>query len=357
MKVNLPVIIGPQPGYLSNSSIVNSTARPDGWDLRKLLAPESVAIIGASERPESPGSVVILNMLRGNFSGRIYPVNPRYEKIHGIPTFPNIAEIPEKVDCAVICINASMVPAILNEAGAADAGSAVIFASGFRETGEAGAKLQSEIREIALACNMPFCGPNCIGPVNFLTGFSGFSANVPGDPEQGNISAVSQSGSVAIALLNSGRGIHFRTLVSSGNEAAVTIEDYLEYFVADEGTRVILAFVEAFRNIPKLRAVAARARALGKVIAVVKVGRTKAAQHTVATHTGALAGDDVVIDALLRQIGIIRARDLNELLETATLFRRVQPQPVTASVWSRFRAERSACCPTCAMVFDYNCPP
>ncbi|MCZ6671870.1 MAG: acetate--CoA ligase family protein, partial [Verrucomicrobia bacterium] len=294
------------------------------WDLKKLLAPKSVAVIGASERFESPGSVVILNMKSGNYRGRIYPINPRYESIHGIPAFKSISDLPEKPDCALICVNAGLVPVLLREAAEAGAGSAVIYASGFSETGESGATLQSEIRQIAETFNLPFCGPNCIGAVNFLNGFGGFSAHVPTDTIPGNVSAVCQSGSVAIALLNSGRGIHFRYLVSSGNEAAVTIEDYLEYLIEDKGTDVILGFVESFKNIPKLRAVAACARDRGKTIAVVKIGRTKAAQRTVVTHTGALAGEDPIIDAVLKQIGIIRARDLNELLETATLFRRLQ---------------------------------
>ena len=294
-------------------------------NLQKLLSPESVAVIGASERYESPGSVVILNMLGRKFSGQIYPINPRYESIHGINTFKSVSELPEPPDCVLICVNAGMVPGLLREAAEAGAGAAVIYASGFKETRESGADLQAEIEAISKKYELPFCGPNCIGPVNFLTGFTGFSANVPTDYSPGNVSAVCQSGSVAIALLNSGRGIDFRYLISSGNEAAVSVEDYFDYLLDDEGTDVVLGFVESFKAISKLRRVAAKARRRGKTIALVKVGRTEFAQRTVVSHTGALAGEDSVIDALLNQIGIVRSLDLNELLETAILFRSLPP--------------------------------
>ena len=285
------------------------------------MAPNSVAVIGASERYESPGSVVILNMLSRKFAGSIYPINPKYETIHGISTFKSVSELPEKPDCVLICVNANMVPHLLREAAKGGAGSAVIYASGFTETGQDGATLQAEIKEISEEFSIPFCGPNCIGPVNFLSGFGGFSANLPSDYSPCNVSAVCQSGSVAIALLNSGRGIDFRYLVSSGNEASVTIEDYFEFLIKDDGTKVVLGFVESFKNIPKLKKVAALARERGKIIALVKIGRTAFAQRTVISHTGALAGEDKVIDALLKKIGIVRAGDLNELLEVGTLFR------------------------------------
>jgi acetate---CoA ligase (ADP-forming) len=300
-------------------------------NLNKLLSPESVAVIGASERYESPGSVVILNMLGRNFSGSIYPINPKYDTIHGLPAFKSFHDLPETPDCVLICVNARMVVPILREVAEGGAGAAVIYASGFQETGEDGKQLQAEIKKISETYNMPFCGPNCIGPVNFLNGFGGFSANLPEPYFPGNVSAVCQSGSVAIALLNSGRGIHFRYLVSSGNEASVTVEDYFDYLLDDDGTEVVLGFVESFKNIPKLQQVAARARKMKKTIALVKVGRTPFAQRTVLSHTGALAGEDVVINTMLSKIGIIRVQDLNELLETAELFRRLSP-PVGSRV-------------------------
>lgn len=293
--------------------------------LLKLLSPKSVAVIGASERYESPGSVVILNMQRRNFEGAIYPVNPKYGNIHGLKSYKSIQELPEAPDCVLICVKAGLVPVMLREAAEFGAGAAVIYASGFKETGESGAELQEELIKISKTYDIPFCGPNCIGPVNFVSGFSGFSANVPEEYSPGKVSAICQSGSVAIALLNSGRGIHFRYLISSGNEASVTVEDYIDFLIEDEGTEVILGFVESFKNIPKLQEVACRARQAGKTICLVKVGRTEFSQKTVASHTGALAGEDKVIDAVLKQSGIIRCGDLNELLESSVLFSSLKP--------------------------------
>ena len=266
-------------------------------------------------------------MLTRKFSGRIFPINPKYDSIHGVDAYQSVRDLPETPDCVLICVNAGLVPSLLREAAEAGARSAVIYASGFQETGDDGATLQAEIAEISKNFEMPFCGPNCIGPVNFVTGFGGFSANLPDDYTPGNVSAVCQSGSVAIALLNSGRGLHFRYLISSGNEASVSVEDYFEYLLEDEGTDVIIGFIESFKNIPKLRVVAQRAREVGKPLIVLKVGRTEFAQRTVLSHTGALAGEDAILDALFLQDSIVRSQDLNELLEAATLFGQIKPPP------------------------------
>ena len=289
-------------------------------NLRYLLSPDSVAVVGASKRPGSPGSMAILNMLERGYSGNLYPINPKYKEVHGIPCYENMAHLPEKVDCVIICVPAAGVPSILNLAVEAGSRSAIVYASGFAETGKTGADLQRELRKIAKRNVMPVCGPNCIGLVNFKSEFGGLSATVPPELHKGRVSAVYQSGSVAIALLNNGRGIEFNRVVSSGNEAVVTVEDYLEFFLEDEDTDVVLGFVEAFQNISKLRAVAAKARKLGKPIILLKVGQSSLARRTVASHTGRLAGSNAVLDALLKQCGIVRVRDLDELLETATLF-------------------------------------
>ncbi len=293
----------------------------DGFNLGYLLSPESVAVIGASKRPGSPGNVAISNLNRLGFSGRIFPVNPKYEELLGIRCYGDISSVPENVDCALICLPSAVVPESLEKAAKAGARSAIIYASGFAETGDTGRDLQKALKQIANAYSLPICGPNCIGLVNFKNGFGGLSAAVSSELSTGRISAVCQSGSVAIAFLNSGRGLDFHHVVSSGNEAIVTVEDYIEYFIEDEETDVVLAFVESFRNIPKLRAVAARSRESGKPIIVLKVGRSLLAQRTVASHTGALAGVDAVLNALCRQCGIIRVTDMNEMLETASLFR------------------------------------
>ena len=213
-----------------------------------------------------------------------------------------------------------MTPDFLEKAGQAGARSAIVYASGFGETGEDGIAQQNDLQKVAKKYSMPVCGPNCIGLANFKNGFGGLSATVPPSLKPGRVSAVCQSGSVGIALLNNGRGIEYHYMVTSGNEAVVTAEDYIEFFLRDEETAVVLAFIESFRNIPKLRRAAALARDCGKPIIVLKVGRSLLSQRTVASHTGALAGADKALDALFRQCGIIRVQNINEMLETASLF-------------------------------------
>lgn len=288
--------------------------------LKHLIEPTSVAVVGASERPGSLGGASLRNLLKANYSGRLYPINPRYQEVFGIPCYSGWEQVPEAVDCAIICTPAHTVPGLLDEAGRAEARSAIVFASGFAETGNEGQQLQDELKAVATNWGIPLCGPNCLGLVSFTDRFMGFGAPMTVEMTLGRISAVCQSGSVAIALLNSGRGLHYRTVVSSGNEAIVTLEDYLEFFIEDEGTDTIMAFVEGFRNVPKLRSLATRALAKGKPIIVVKVGRSSAGRRAAIAHTGALAGADRVLDALLKQLGIIRVLDLDEMLEAAALF-------------------------------------
>ena len=205
-------------------------------DLNCLLCPRSIAIIGASKRPQSPGNVAIGNLLKQGYSGRIYPINPKYEEVLGIACFDDISRLPESVDCVLICLPSALAPVFLEKAGQAGARSAIVYASGFAETGEDGRALQNELKNLAKKYSMPVCGPNCIGLANFKNGFGGLSATVPPRLKPGRVSAVCQSGSVGIALLNNGRGIEYHYMVTSGNEAVVTAEDYIEFFLHDEET-------------------------------------------------------------------------------------------------------------------------
>ena len=292
--------------------------------LKKLIEPSAVALVGASERPFSLGETTLKNLIDAGYEGKLYPINPKYDQIAGLPCYAGWAEIPEPVDCAIFCTPAHTVPGLLDEAGEAGVRAAVVFASGFAETGDEGRELQIALKQAADRWGIALCGPNCLGLINFPNRFTGYSAPMAFESSTGRISAVCQSGSIALALLNNGRGLQYRAIVSSGNEAVNSIEDYLEFFVKDSATDVVLAFVEGFRNIPKLREVASLARKKAKPIIVLKVGRSAAGRQAAVAHTGALAGADTVLDALLKQLGIIRVRDLDELLETALLFDRVR---------------------------------
>src|SRR3972149_7042386 len=295
-------------------------------DLRSLIRPASIAVVGASPRPLSSGFITLNNLVHSGYSGRVYAVNPKYDKVLGVEGYDSIGEIPEAIDSAILCVPGSSVSRVLGEAGRAGVRSAVVYASGFAETDEGGRRYQSELQENAASHGMAVCGPSCLGIVNLRDRYYGFGASVAADLPRGRVSALCQSGSIAISLLNSGRGIGFNYVVSSGNEAVVTVEDYLEFFVQDEETDVVLAFVEGFRNIPKLRKVAGLALEHDKPIIVLKVGRSAIAQRTALAHTGALAGSDAVHNAFFKQTGIIRAVDLDEALETTALLLKA-PRP------------------------------
>ena len=288
-------------------------------DLRSLIRPNSIAVVGASPRPLSSGFITLNNLVHSSYSGRLYAVNPKYDEILGVRCYASIGDLPEAVDSAILCVPGASASQVLREAGNAGARSAIVYASGFAETDQGGREYQSELQQVAASFRMAVCGPNCLGIVNLRDGYYGFGSSVAADLPSGRVSAVCQSGSIGIALLNSGRGIGYSYVVSSGNEAIVTVEDYIEFFVQDDATDVILAFVEGFRNIPKLREVASLAMDRNKPIIVLKVGRSAVARRTALAHTGALAGSDTVHNAFFKQTGIIRANDLDEMLETAAL--------------------------------------
>jgi acetate---CoA ligase (ADP-forming) len=289
-------------------------------NISALIQPQSVAVVGASSRPESYGNIVLGNFQNSDFSGKLYLVNPKYQEINGIPCFPNLSELPESVDCAILCVPARATIPILEELGGSGGKSAVIFASGFAESDQSGGQLQGKLIEIAKKHNLAICGPNCMGLVNFQSHFLGYSAPKMIDSKPGRVASISQSGSVSIAFQDNGLGIDLGCAISSGNEAVTTIEDYLDYFVDDPQTDVIMAFVESFKDISKLRAVAEKALSCKKPILVMKIGRSLIGQRTVKAHTGALAGSDAVHDAFFRQYGIIRVDTLDEMFVTASIF-------------------------------------
>jgi acyl-CoA synthetase (NDP forming) len=287
--------------------------------IARLIRPRSVAVVGASERDGSLGGHVIRNLEYAGYAGQQYCVNPKYEAVFGVPCYPSIRDLPAAVDCVVVAVPAQYVVPVMKEAADNGVRSAVIFAAGFAESGDEGRLLQSQLGAIARSSGMAICGPNCLGIANFRDGFMGFSSLMDFDLAAGKIAAVCQSGSVALALLNNNRGIRYRYVVSSGNEAATTIEDYIDFFVQDPGTGAILAFVEGLRNVPKLKRAAAMAIEQDKPIIFLKVGRSAVGRRSVVAHTGALAGSEAVHAAFFKQMGIIQVADLDELLETAVL--------------------------------------
>jgi acyl-CoA synthetase (NDP forming) len=288
-------------------------------DLQPLIAPRTIAVVGASENP-GPGLQVLDNLAQLGYAGTIYPVNPRYREVRGTTCYPSLsalAEAGQGVDMVAILLNRGMVLPVLEEAAGIGARAAWAFANGFAEAGAEGRELQERITQVCRAAGMLFCGPNCVGLLNYNGNAGTYSAPAPREIIRGDIGMVAQSGYVCIQVANANRGLRFSMILSAGNEAVVDSTDYIAYMLEDPGTRVIMAFIEQFRRPERLAAIARRARELEKPIVLIKVGRSEMARRATAAHTGALAGSDDVQDALFRQLGLIRVDDFDEMFETA----------------------------------------
>jgi acyl-CoA synthetase (NDP forming) len=301
----------------------------DKLPLDRLLSPRSIAVVGASERPEAIGTRVIRNLRLMGFPGAIYPVNPRYATLGDLTCYPSLAALPETVDAAFFGIPAAGGPEML--AQAADAGVRAVFinANGYADGDATGQALQRELTRIARQHNIAVAGPNNLGLVNVLDRKAMWTVRYFSPIAPGPIAVISQSGSIALILSEDERKLGFAYLVTTGNEAVVTVADYLQHVASDDRVGVILLFLETVRD-PALFARAARtALASGKRIIALKLGRSETGRALVQAHTGSLAGEDRLYDAYFRALGILAVRDLDEMMETAVLLAASRAPPPT----------------------------
>jgi acetyltransferase len=291
-----------------------------------MFRPRSVAVVGASRRSDTIGYQIVDNLLRHGYTGVVYPVNPNAVAIHSIPAYPSVVAIPGEVDLAVIVVPKDRVLSVVEECGAKGIGSLVVISAGFKEVGPEGAALEARLAERARHLGMRLVGPNCMGLLNTDPDTSMNATFAPSMPPPGPMSFLSQSGAMGVTILDYaaeyGIGIHH--FASVGNKADVSSNDLLEYWGEEEGTRVILMYLENFGNPRRFTALARRV-ARRKPIVVVKSGRTQAGARAAASHTGALAGVDVAIDALLAQCGVLRAQSVQELFDIAMA---LEEQPI-----------------------------
>jgi acetyltransferase len=290
-------------------------------DLTPLMKPKSIGVIGASQRI-GRATRVIVNLQRFGYGGRIFPINPKYQEILGLPCYPDLASTPEPPETVVVAIPADGVPALLATAVERGVRGAVVLSSGFAEEGPQGRERQAALERLAAERGLLICGPNCYGVFNVRMGSATFSADFIDAPRPGSVAVVSQSGGFSHAIaehLMRQRAVGLSYIVSCGNQAGLTVEDYLEFLVTDEDTAVIGVFVEGFRQPDKLRQVAALARERRKPIIALKVGRSENARQAMLAHTGSLAGTPEIIDAVLKQSGIVQVSSLNEMIDTVAL--------------------------------------
>lgn len=291
--------------------------------LKALVRPGSIAIVGASSDFRKVSGRPLKHLLEKGYAGKLYPVNSRCEKIAELTCYPSIDALPEPIDLAVIVLPAHAVADAVRALGRKSVPNAVVFASGFAEVGEAGRALEDEVTAVAREAGVRLLGPNCLGLLNaFERVIATFSQYVDGDVPAGPVGFVSQSGAfgTAIAALARSRGLGLGCFVNTGNEADVTFVDAMEEVIADDRIRVGAGYIEGLKDGPGLCRLADEAMKLGKPLVLTKVGRLGAGARAAASHTGSLAGEDIVFDGIARQKGIIRARNEEHMLDMVEVF-------------------------------------
>jgi acetyltransferase len=289
--------------------------------IHRFFHPKTVAVIGASDRPDSVGHSIFKNIKDSDFSGKVYPVNNRAKTVMGCPAGASIADIKEPVDLAIIATPAPTVPAIVEECGKAGVAGAIIISSGFREAGTEGQKMFNKIVASAKKHNIKILGPNCLGFINPRIGLNASFA--PEIPNPGTIAFVSQSGALCDTFLDwsLGDNVGFSYFVSIGSMADISFDELIDYFDTDPNVTSILLYMESINDARKFMS-SARAFSRNKPIVALKAGLGEAGARAVASHTGTLAGDDKVFDAAFRRAGIIRAETVSELFNYAKTLNR-----------------------------------
>jgi acetyl coenzyme A synthetase (ADP forming)-like protein len=295
--------------------------------LDAIFRPRSIAVIGASRRPGSIGHEILHNLIEHDFQGVVFPVNPTARVIHSIKAYPSVLDIPDPVDLAVVVVPYRQVLGVVEECGRKGVRGLVVITAGFREVGGEGIAREEALIECVRAYDMQLVGPNCMGVINTEAAVSMNATFAPTFPPPGPIAIVSQSGALGVTILDHARelGLGVSMFVSVGNKSDVSGNKLIEYWSRDPGTKLIVMYNESFGD-PRRFTRLARRITKEKPILAVKAGRTPTGARAASSHTGALAGTDVAVDALFEQCGVIRATTLEELFDFAMAFSN-QPVP------------------------------
>jgi acetyl coenzyme A synthetase (ADP forming)-like protein len=288
--------------------------------LEPLFRPRSIAVVGASRRRDSIGGAILRNLLEQEFQGPVYPVHREASYVQSVPAYPTVDAIPGPVDLAVIVVPAAHVLETVEACGQKGVRALVVISAGFKEVGPEGRARETALRETVRRYGMRLVGPNCLGILNTDPGVRMNATFAPVQPPPGRVAFSSQSGALGLAILDYARELNLgiSQFVSVGNKADVSGNDLIEFWAQDEGTDVILLYLESFGNPLKFIQLA-RKVSRSKPIVAVKSGRTVSGARAATSHTGALAGSDAAVDALFHQSGVIRTDTIEELFDTALL--------------------------------------
>lgn len=284
----------------------------------RIFRPRSVAVVGASDRPGTIGNVLVRNLLRDEFNGPVYPVNPRHHVVCSVPCYATLQDIPREVDLAIVAVPAAQVLDVVKQAAAKHVYALVVLSAGFGETGPEGQALQDQVLDVVRRHGMRMVGPNCLGIVNSDPKVRLNATFAPVSPPPGRVALSSQSGALGIAMLSLARQLRMgiSQFVSIGNKADISANDLLQFWGDDPGTDVVLLYVESFGNPKKFSRIARRV-GRKKPIVVLKAGTSKAGARAVSSHTGALAASAVVGKTLMEQAGIVQTDTMERFFYAA----------------------------------------
>lgn len=299
-------------------------------DLNKLLKPGKIAVVGASEKASTMGGDLLTNIKLWGRIENVYMVNPKYETIFGQKCYPSISELPENIDCVIICTSKKTVPALLREAAAKGCGGAVVYASGYGETSnEEGKQDQAELTALCQELDIALMGPNCGGFNNYIDKVCAFAFIIADRDFKGNIGFVSQSGQLCQSLMEN--TTKFSYMMSVGNCSTVSVEEYMDFLVDDPNTKVVAAYIEGIKKPEKFVSMLRKASQKRKPVVVLKVGASEKASALASSHTGSMSGADRVFDAMAKKFGVIRVKDLEELHAIATVLSTLPALPEKAA--------------------------
>jgi acetyltransferase len=302
----------------------------NGATLDKIFKPKSIAVIGASETPGSAGYRIFRNLIGSGYEGVVYPVNIKRESVQGVQAYPSINEVPKIVDLAIIATPASIVCDVVEQCGVRGIKGILIISAGFKEIGPEGVAREQRLLELKKKYGLRILGPNCVGFIMPYLNLNGTFANSM--PEKGSIALFSQSGAVCGAILDwaAAAKVGFSSFVSVGSMLDVDFGDLIDYFGMDIHTRSIVLYIESITDARKFMS-ATKAFARAKPIIVIKSGRFKEGAKAAASHTGALAGEDVIYEAAFRRSGVVRVMDIMDLFNCSSILAK-QPRPMGPNI-------------------------